>query len=103
MIQLELSEQLKADGIQRVKEHSESWVNGAMGAIILLLRAQETITADDLRDSLGAWAPPPHPNAIGAAFNVAAKAGLIERDGFVKSTHPNNHGRFISVWRRRVA
>lgn len=36
---------------------------------------------------------------IGARFNAAAKAGFIERVGYVASTKVNTHGHPIALWR----
>jgi hypothetical protein len=39
---------------------------------------------------------------VGAVYNAAAKAGHIERDGFIPSDQGATHGHHIARWRSRV-
>lgn len=44
-----------------------------------------------------------HPNALGAAFLCAARAGVIENTGRVgKSQRTGAHRRAIAIWRSRI-
>jgi len=53
-------------------------------------------TSDLLRERLQ---DPPHPNAVGAALNSAARSGVIQATGrFTPSLRPKGHGRKIQVW-----
>jgi len=52
-------------------------------------------SANDLRELTGGIRGP----VVGAAFQAAAKAGLIRKVGFTPSTDPGTHGHPISTWR----
>jgi len=93
------SEKRKEEGIERVSSGpSSSWTERA----IAMIRGNvigTTITAETLRSGLGE--DPPHPNAIGAAFNTAARQGLVEKTGrWVKAARPEAHGRELRQWVR---
>lgn len=88
-------EQLKEEGIERIRGTNEEWLKYAEMAIKTLRLTKDEFTTDDLKPFVNA---PNSPNSYGAAFNVAAKAGLIKRVGYRKSTSPSAHGRVVSVW-----
>lgn len=90
-------ELMKSEGIAVVADHNETWLARALVEIQSVLRVKGEVTSDDLRT----LPTPGHPNAIGAVFNVAARQGLIVRDGFRKSKAPSCHGRYVSVWRKK--
>lgn len=52
-------------------------------------------SANDLR---AAFSDAPGP-LVGARFNAAAKAGLIEHVGYVPSSKANTHGHDLKLWR----
>jgi hypothetical protein len=96
-------EQRKAAGQDRVLDgEPEEWKDAAYALLINLIRRQEEINSDDVRQAADAAGldQPHHPNCWGALFGRAAKAGVIERSGFTKSTISSCHARTISIWRR---
>jgi hypothetical protein len=71
----------------------DPWYANALRAI----KAQTgPFCSDHIRDYAG---DPPRPNALGALFNQAAKAGLCEwRGELTQSERPEAHGRLIKLW-----
>lgn len=88
-------EQLKMEGIERVKANNKVWMVVADEAMWRLATTKLEFTTEDLKAIV---CNPQHPNAYGAAFNTAARAGLIKRVGYRPSTSPSAHGRIVSVW-----
>jgi hypothetical protein len=93
------SERRKEEGIKKVSSGSSAtWTERALE----MIRGKgigARMTAETLRAWLGE--DPPHPNAIGAAFNTAAKQGLVEKTGlWVKATRPEAHSRELREWLR---
>jgi hypothetical protein len=71
-------------------------------AIEILARAGKTFSADDVQFLTGARPLECSPNLIGAVINAAAKAGLIEPVGFVRSGRVIGHGNRLIVWKGRA-
>lgn len=96
-------EQHKADGIEALGFTHAAWMEAATCVLESLANRGSEFTSDDLRRECDAkWVcEPSHPNAWGAVFSKAAKAGLIERIGYRKSTLPSAHARVVAVWRRK--
>lgn len=66
---------------------------------ILRQRPMSQVTSDGLTLAVGM--PPGHPSAVGALFNAAARAGLIEKSGaYVTSVRKTCNGAIIAVWMR---
>lgn len=95
---LDLSAQLKDEGIARVLEapSQAEWRTNAYHWIARLDYGRE-VTSTDLTDAIGM---PPSPNAVGAVMNSAARQGLIEPTGvYIRSTRPSCHAAVVRVWR----
>lgn len=92
-----------AEGLQR-KEHGMAVVDAAEGgewkarttaAIEEFAASGDEFTALEIRDIVG---DPVHPNAFGARFNAAARAGIIRKVGYRNSSRPTLHAHPIAVW-----
>lgn len=95
-------ENLKAEGVQRVAEHNEAWMDAVQAQIAVFAKSGLEFTAEDVRTSCASFdyiGQPKSPNAWGAAFSVAAKQGLIVRVGFQKNSLPSAHSRIVATWR----
>lgn len=100
--QLELANQLKHDGQDRVLEHQEiGWKDQVMLCVQAVARELATFTSDNVRDcaeTCGVFAPTHH-NAWGSVMTGAAKAGMIRKTGrFVVSRRASAHARIIAEW-----
>ena len=95
------AERRKEEGIDRVSTGtSADWVRVAIETIRTKFPIGETLTSERLRAAMGDLEPPHH-NAMGAALNPAARAGLIQKTGlWVKSQRPEAHGRELRQWVR---
>jgi hypothetical protein len=78
-------------------ENAEDWATDAHRWIAELLFPGVHLTAESLRRAVG---DPPNPNAMGAVFRSAARAGLITCTGWQTSKRPERHGAVIREWRR---
>jgi hypothetical protein len=91
-----MGESLKQMGFDKLLVSTGGWIDYAGDVLSRLCAHQAELTADDLRSLVGT---PPHPNAVGAVFSKAARAGLIRDTGrVVKSARPDAHSRKITVW-----
>lgn len=99
--QLTIGEALRDEGIAAVAEANGEWMDQAAAAIKWLAANHHLFSADDLRRVMDVRGQEPsHHNAYGAAFRVAALAGVIEpTDATHKSTRPDAHARRLVVWR----
>jgi hypothetical protein len=89
--------QLKIEGMFAAdRAASDDWKSRWDEAIGYLARRGAPFTADDVREIAGD--PTDHPNATGARFLAAARAGLIRRVGYRKATHEGAHARMVSEW-----
>ena len=81
-----------------LKAHREAFVRLAQRTLIEHLLAVGECTIDDVRRVVPL---PPRMNAkaFGVVPGPLAKAGLIARVGFAKTTRPDAHARHIAVWR----
>lgn len=70
-----------------------------MRSIAVLARGGAVFTADDARALAGDPPTTCSPNVAGALFNAAAKAGLIEAVGFLRSGRVVGHGNRLLTWR----
>jgi hypothetical protein len=75
---------------------STDWKDRWNAAIAQLASVGVEFTADDVRELAGE--PTDHPNAIGARFHAAARAGLIKRAGYRKSQRTARHANTVAVW-----
>ena len=74
----------------------DGWPELADAELKRLAATGEQFTSDVLVGAVGA--PENHYNAIGARINAAARAGIIRKVGFTKSSRETGHARTIAVW-----
>jgi hypothetical protein len=90
---------LAAEGIERVTENNPTTVDQIVTAIKAIAVTGKTFTQAEVRtllDSCGVKVE--NKNTIGAAFNRAARAGLITIVGYKNSTTPSAHSRLVREW-----
>ncbi|AWT42605.1 MULTISPECIES: hypothetical protein [Streptomyces] len=88
----------KADGIARAAANtSPDWATACRAAIELMARRGVPFQAADLIAE-GLVDEPDHPARWGAAFNGAARAGVIEEAGYVRSKRATVHGSICKQW-----
>lgn len=97
-VSAEAAEAAKKNGIARATEHTDvDWATACRNAITVMARRGVPFQAADLiaeglvdePDSTARW---------GAAFYAAARAGVIEEAGFVKSKRATVHGSICKQW-----
>jgi len=96
----------KEAGIEQVLENERiMWRVEIARLIRLTADNHEFFTSDDihgLAEECG-LREPHHPNAWGAAFNSAARDGIITPSGrFVPSERPDAHARMVGVWKSNL-
>ena len=89
-------EQLKLDGLNRVEENNQAWVDKIRERAIEMCLVMGEVSSDELRY----WADaanchPEHPNAWGAVFRGKCWRPI----GYKRSTYKSNHARRITIWR----
>lgn len=97
--QLTLEDALRARdaGMQAATYNADvAWRHACDTTIQRLATRGDEFTADDVRAICGVVAH--SPNAFGARFSAAAKAGIIRRVGYRKSLRPERAGGVVSVW-----
>jgi len=93
--------ELKEAGIEQVDSNTpEQWKIDADSVIMSMASSGREFTAEDVRCFVGD--PPNHPNAFGARFNSASKAGIIKRVGYKQASRNSAHARVIAVYVGRV-
>ena len=89
--------ELRDRGIKLVDSHTDSaWRDAVDEVIRAMAESGGEFTAEDVRVWVGA---PPHPNAMGARFMAARKAGLLELVGYRKALRAEAHARALAVYR----
>ncbi|MET8113738.1 hypothetical protein [Streptomyces prasinus] len=92
------AETAKADGIARAAANTTpEWGTACRAAIELMARRGIPFQAADLITE-GLVDEPDHPARWGAAFNNAARAGVIEEAGYVRSKRATVHGSICKQW-----
>ncbi|MEU0200871.1 MULTISPECIES: hypothetical protein [unclassified Streptomyces] len=92
------AETAKQDGIARATANTPpDWATACRAAIELLARRGQPFQAADLIRE-GLVDEPDHPARWGAAFNNAARAGVIEEAGYVRSKRATVHGSICKQW-----
>ncbi|WP_045562330.1 hypothetical protein [Streptomyces sp. FxanaA7] len=92
------AEAAKQDGIARAAANTApDWATACRNAIELMARRSTPFQAADLITE-GLIDEPDHPARWGAAFNAAAKAGVIEEAGYVRSKRATVHGSICKQW-----
>lgn len=92
---------LRRAGVDAARSTRPAWSAQAAAALRGLAEKGAPFTADDLVNIVGLPGPSEanRNNAVGAAFNAAAEAGLIRRTGdTTTSKRPEAHSRRIAVW-----
>lgn len=85
------------EGVDRVwRNTDEHWRVDALAAIEYLARSGRQFCSEDLRAIVGD--PPEHYNAMGAAFRVASRRGLIRKVGWTTATRPSLHATDLRLW-----
>ncbi|MFB7500082.1 hypothetical protein ACFC09_36285 [Streptomyces sp. NPDC056161] len=91
-------EAAKADGIARAAANTApDWATACRAAIELMARRGQPFQAADLIAE-GLVDEPDHSARWGAAFNGAARAGVIEEAGYVRSKRSTVHGSICKQW-----
>ena len=90
-------EQLKMEGLDRVEENNQRWVDKMRERAIEMCLVMGEVSSDELRY----WADaanchPEHQNAWGAVFRGTA---WVFTGRWKKSTYKSNHAREIKIWR----
>ena len=75
-----------------------AWTLNAV-AKIERIRKGASFTADDMRKRMKE--PPPHPNCVGAAFQVAQARKLIVKSWWTTAKRPEAAGHLLHLWVRR--
>ncbi len=89
------------DGIARVSEHNERWMDYAV-ALVQTLPATWEGLIEGIRQWFleNQWRMPEHENAWGALANVLVKKGIIARTGEYRASRAvKSHARQQPVWR----
>jgi hypothetical protein len=74
----------------------EGWIEDAINAIRHVTLTKKTLTTDDVWPLV---VTPPEPRAMGAAFQEAARRGVIRKtDRVQNSIRPECHSRPVAVW-----
>lgn len=95
--QMTLGEHLRDVGMASTLEAAgPEWAELAFAGIRSLANVGEPFTSETLRDLIG---DPPRPNAVGAIFARAAKAGLIVKVGRRPAKRPSLHASELTEWR----
>ena len=90
---------LKRDGIDKVSSGHDTTLLRLQLTISMILRAQPTVTSDDVYAMFGPLPSWVNKNIMGAAFS---KHPSIRKTGeMVKSKRPEAHSRMIAVWQRK--
>lgn len=93
---------LRNEGMASVSKHSPNFSEQAYAALTRIAKRQLVLFADDLIAELDGLKPP-HPNAIGPAWQRAVHEGLIQRTNQVRNSHdPAKRARSCPVYLSRV-
>lgn len=90
-------QQLRDKAIAQVAANAPAnWIEDTINAIRHVALSRSLISSDDIWPLV---VQPPEPRAMGAAFQEAARRGIIRKtDRVVASRRPECHGRPIAVW-----
>lgn len=96
-------ESLKEMGMSSVLASADAanfnWTDYALSLLEYFAKSVRQFSSDEFRAHFVNHLPePPHPNAFGALFNRAAKAGIIRHVGYIKSVRASAHRRVVGVW-----
>jgi hypothetical protein len=86
------------DGMRAALHNTDvRWRSAADQAIRDLAATGLEFTAEHVRERVGVIAAPPQ--ALGAVFNAARRAGIIVPVGYATATRPERHGGLLRTWR----
>lgn len=91
--------ELRDEGVARVDRATHNdWKHRCDSIIQAMAQSGLPFTVEDVR----VWVPEPtSPNAWGARFLAACKAGWIECTGYAKATRAKAHSRVVAIYRRK--
>lgn len=83
-------------GVYRVSQNTpQTWKDSGLSIIMCLVANGNEITAEDVRDWVG---EPPSPNAMGALFLTACRAGIVVKVGYRQAKRPQRHASVLGVY-----
>jgi hypothetical protein len=89
---------LRDMGVYRVSKNTpQAWKDSGLSIIMCLVANGNEITAEDVREWVG---EPPSPNAMGALFLTACRAGIVVRVGYRQAKRPERHASVLGVYTR---
>jgi len=93
-------ERRREDQLSLLRDRRAVFVRRGQRALLQRLLEVDQATADDVR---GVVELPPDvdPVCLGAVPTPLARAGIIERVGYVQTVRPDAHARPVSLWRLR--
>jgi hypothetical protein len=90
-------ERLKAEAHQLLEAHRAEVITAGRRAMLRRMLDTGRATADDTREAVE-LPPGIDPKAFGAVPGALARAGIIRRDGYAKTTRKVAHARNVAVW-----
>lgn len=95
--------QARDQAIERVRRANRDWVADVARVICGAAKLRAQFTADDILPLIEHLGVPTDNRALGAAFNAAKNAGIIDpTDRFVPTKRSHCHARPIRIWKSRV-
>lgn len=91
-------ERLKDVALSLLSARREALIRLGRRALLNTLLERGTATADDVRAAVEV-PEGVDPKALGAVPGELATAGIIRRDGYVRTCRPEAHARPVSIWR----
>ena len=88
------------EAVTRVGDHADvEWVAHILDVIYCLAVARDTMTTDDIWETVGEVAATHEPRALGAVMRQAARLGYVKAsDTYTPSARPACHARPVRVW-----
>lgn len=90
-------DELKAQALATLEMCRADVIKRARVAMVRILLAKGTATADDIRDQV-ALPDSVDPVCLGGVPMLLAKAGIIHRGGYRNSDRPDARRRPVSIW-----
>ena len=92
------AERRKVDAHALLAARRDVLIRRGRRALLTALCGRGVATADDVRAAVS-LPPGVNPVCLGTVPGPLAAAGIIEADGFAKSTRPESHARPVQRWR----
>ena len=97
-VSAEAGEAAKADGMARAEANTPiDWATACQNGIAEMARRGLPFQAADLIAE-GLVDEPEHPSMWGPQFGIAARAGVVEEAGYVRSKRATVHGSICKQW-----